>query len=153
MVLAEFARRHTAAGMDFVILATDASRALLEFGRTAVYPEACVGKIPSGYRGNYLRRHRDPSRGRVRIIPEIRKKVMFRLLNLMDGFDIQQKLDVVFCRNVIIYFDRATQEGMLRRLCRELKGGGYLFLGHSESLSRMDLPLEPAATAVYRKTP
>ena len=71
----------------------------------------------------------------------------------MDAdFDLPQAPEIIFCRNVIIYFDRPTQERLLKKLTRQLAPGGYFFAGHSESLQGMDLPLIPVAPSAYRKT-
>ena len=100
----------------------------------------------------YLLRSRDKSKGLVRIIPKLRAVVTFRRLNLMDDdFEIRDPMEVIFCRNVIIYFDRSTQEKVLNRLCRHLIPGGYLFMGHSETLNGLKVPLVPVAPTVYRK--
>jgi chemotaxis protein methyltransferase CheR len=81
-----------------------------------------------------------------------RKLVEFRRLNFMDSdYRLAEKMDAVFCRNVIIYFDRPTQEKILRRLSSYLKPGGYLFVGHSETLHDMNLPLEALGPALYRR--
>jgi len=69
----------------------------------------------------------------------------------MEDFSFEGQLDIIFCRNVVIYFDRPTQEKLFSRFCRKLAPGGYLFIGHSESLAGMSLPLEPVAPTVYRK--
>jgi chemotaxis protein methyltransferase CheR len=88
----------------------------------------------------------------MRVIPELRQMVEFRRLNFMDSdFGLSQKVDVIFCRNVIIYFDRPTQEKIVQKLAGNLLPGGYAFLGHSESLHEMDVPLLPVAPALYRK--
>jgi chemotaxis protein methyltransferase CheR len=103
-------------------------------------------------RRSYLLRGKDPARPAFRMAPEIRSLVEFRRLNLMDrdyGFDDQ--MDVIFCRNVLIYFDRPTQQKVLDTICRNLRPGGYLLMGHSESLNGLDLPLAQAAPAVYRR--
>ncbi len=76
----------------------------------------------------------------------------FRRLNLMDAvYGIERGIGVVFCRNVIIYFDRRTQESVLQRICRHMAPGGYIFLGHSETLFGLDLPLVQEAPTVYRR--
>ncbi|MFW5722484.1 MAG: CheR family methyltransferase, partial [Desulfohalobiaceae bacterium] len=75
----------------------------------------------------------------------------FRRLNFMDHFDLGERLDVIFCRNVLIYFDRTTQEKLIRKFCTHLGKGGHLFIGHSESLAGMSLPLKQMAPAIYRK--
>ena len=88
----------------------------------------------------------------VRVVPELRALIDFRRLNFMDAdFGLTETPEIIFCRNVIIYFDRPTQERLLEKLTRQLAPGGYFFAGHSESLQGMDLPLVPVAPAVYRK--
>jgi len=78
--------------------------------------------------------------------------VEFRRLNFMDGdYGMSEKADAIFCRNVIIYFDRPTQERILQRLSNCLVPGGYMFVGHAETLHDMKLPLEPVAPALYRR--
>jgi chemotaxis protein methyltransferase CheR len=88
----------------------------------------------------------------MRVVPELRCLVEFRRLNFMDpAFGFTEKADIIFCRNVIIYFDRKTQESILQKLTRQLQPGGYAFLGHSETLHGMDVPLDPIGPALYRK--
>jgi chemotaxis protein methyltransferase CheR len=96
---------------------------------------------------------RDPASNRVRVVPELRRLVEFRRLNFMDAdYGLIEKADAIFCRNVIIYFDRATQEQVLHKLSQRLLPGGYLFVGHSETLHNMDLALRPVAPALYRRS-
>jgi len=149
MVLNEFARQNS--GFDFSILATDISTQVLRMAVRAVYPETKTGPIPAEYRKRYLLRSKDRSRRLVRIGPEVRNRVRFRRLNFMEEFSFDGQLDIIFCRNVVIYFDRQTQETLFTRFCRKLSVGGYLFIGHSESLAGMNLPLEPVAPTVYRR--
>jgi chemotaxis protein methyltransferase CheR len=78
--------------------------------------------------------------------------VTFRRLNLMEEFGMSELAHAIFCRNVIIYFDRPTQERLFWKLARQLVQGGYIFVGHSESLHQMDVPLVPVAPALYRRT-
>ncbi|HWR02923.1 MAG TPA: protein-glutamate O-methyltransferase [Humidesulfovibrio sp.] len=149
MVLSEFARQN--AGFTFSILATDISTQVLRMAVRAIYPETKIGPIPQEYRKRYLLRSKDRTRRLVRIGPDARCHVRFRRLNFMEDFSFDGQLDIIFCRNVVIYFDRPTQETLFSRFCRKLAPGGYLFIGHSESLAGMDLPLEPVAPTVYRK--
>jgi chemotaxis protein methyltransferase CheR len=87
-----------------------------------------------------------------RVVPELRRQVEFRRLNFMDSdYGMTEKIDAIFCRNVIIYFDRATQERILQRLSNCLLPGGYMFVGHAETLHDMNLPLMPVAPALYRR--
>jgi chemotaxis protein methyltransferase CheR len=149
MVLCEFARLNP--GFNFSILATDISTQVLRMAVRAVYPESKIGPVPAEYRKRYLLRSKDRTRRLVRIGPEARANVRFRRLNFMEDFSFDGHLDIIFCRNVVIYFDRQTQEMLFSRFCRKLAKGGYLFIGHSESLSGMDLPLEVVAPTVYRR--
>jgi chemotaxis protein methyltransferase CheR len=87
----------------------------------------------------------------VRIAPQQRSMITFRRLNFMEEFGMPEHMDVIFCRNVIIYFDKPTQERLLNRFYRQLVTGGYLFLGHSETISGLNVPLRPVASTVYRK--
>lgn len=149
MVLSEFARLNT--GFTFSILATDISTQVLRMAVRAIYSESKIAPIPAEFRKRYLLRSKDRSKGIVRIAPEARSHVRFRRLNFMEEFSFDGQLDVIFCRNVVIYFDRQTQEMLFSRFCRKLKVGGYLFIGHSESLAGMTLPLELVAPTVYRR--
>jgi chemotaxis protein methyltransferase CheR len=150
MVLTEFGER--VGRFDFSILATDISTRILETAVEGIYDMSIIEPIPMDYRKKYLMRSKDPSRERVRIRPELRQKIAFRELNLMDSdFRIRQKMDILFCRNVIIYFDKPTTEKLLVKLCAQIQPGGYLFMGHSELLDCGLLPLIPVAPTVYQK--
>jgi chemotaxis protein methyltransferase CheR len=139
-------------GFRFQILATDISTRVLEIGRTAVYEQREARIIPPAILKKYALRSKDRDRPRIRIIPELRHKVEFRRLNLMEPeYGMRNDMDIILCRNVIIYFDRPTQHAVLQRICHCLKGGGYLFMGHSETLNGLDLPLRQVAATVYQK--
>jgi chemotaxis protein methyltransferase CheR len=150
MVLSEYAEAHP--GFRFRILATDISTAVLEKAEMSVYTIDSVGPVAPELRRKYLLRSRDRSSNHVRVAPELRRLVEFRRLNFMDAdYGLEQKADAIFCRNVLIYFDRPTQERILRRLTDCLMPGGFLFVGHAETLHDMRLPLTPAGTALYRR--
>ena len=134
----------------FEILATDISSNVLEMAGKAVYPDDKLGKVSLNLKRKYFLRSKDRKKSLVRVAPEIRKKVRFRQLNIMHNFNFRESFDVIFCRNMLIYFDRPNQEHILRKLCRQLKPGGYLFIGHSESLTGMKLPLRQMAPATYK---
>jgi chemotaxis protein methyltransferase CheR len=88
----------------------------------------------------------------VRLIPELRKKTHYQRLNFMDeNYSIHDVFDIIFCRNVLIYFDRETQQKVINRLCRHLKTGGYFFLGHSESITGMKVPLVQLKPTIFMK--
>jgi chemotaxis protein methyltransferase CheR len=151
MVLSEYAESHS--GFRFHILATDISTAVLEKAELGVYAKESVEPVAPALRQKYLMRSRDRESPRVRMVPEIRRLVEFRRLNFMDAdYGLEQKADAIFCRNVLIYFDRPTQERILHKLADCLLPGGFLFVGHSETLHDMRLPLTPAGTALYRRS-
>lgn len=138
-------------GFRFFILATDISTAVLAKASRAVYEDDRIDPIPQALRQRYLLRSRDPSRRVVRIAPELRAHVRLRRVNFLDpDFGLREKMDVIFCRNVMIYFDRPTQETLIQRFCQHLVPGGYLFIGHSETVNGLDVPLRPVAPTVYR---
>jgi len=138
--------------LQYQILATDVSTQVLEKAVLGIYHKDKIEPVPMPMRRKYLLKSRSKEDPRVRIIPELRERVQFRHLNFMEeNYEIREAQDIIFCRNVIIYFDRATQERFLGRLCNCLAPGGYLMMGHSETLSGMALPVTQQAPAVYRK--
>lgn len=149
MVMHEFAEQNP--GFSFQILATDISSRALQTAVKAVYDEERIASIPDRLCKKYLLRSKDRSKRLVKIAPEIRSMVDFQRLNFMERFCFKNPMDIIFCRNVIIYFDKPTQERLFRQFCECLRPGGYLFIGHSESLAGMQLPLEQAAPTVYRR--
>jgi len=150
MVIREASER--LGGFRISIVATDISTRVLQTASAATYPEAMVEPVPLDLRKRYLLRSKQRARGLVRVVPALRGLVRFGRLNLMDSsYPIDRDLDVVFCRNILIYFDKPTQAAVLRRICDHLRPGGYLFLGHSESLSGFALPLEPVGPTVFRR--
>jgi len=151
MVLHDYASRHP--GFDFEIIGTDISVRVLREAAAATYPEALAAPIPAMLRKRYLLRGKAASSGLVRIVPELRAKVSFQRLNFMADHYPLGEASIVFFRNVMIYFDRATQRQVLERMCRVVAPGGYLFVGHTESVSGLDLPLHAEASAVLRRAP
>jgi chemotaxis protein methyltransferase CheR len=150
MYLSEYAEKHR--GFDFSLFATDISTQVLRNAHRGVFDEKRIDPIPIPWRRKYLLRSRDAANPVVRIAPELRNRVRFARLNFMDeDYGVKELFDVVFFRNVMIYFDRPTQEAVVGRLCRQLRPGGYFFTGHSESLLGLDVPLRMVASAVYRK--
>ena len=150
IVLQEFAEANR--DFDYRILGTDISTAALDRGRKATYTEERVAPVPSAYLKKYFLRSKDKEAKLVRVKPALRSKVFFHRLNLMaEDFGIQDRFEVIFCRNVIIYFDRPTQAVLLQKLFNYLRPGGYLFLGHSETLAGMGLPLISIAPTIYRR--
>jgi chemotaxis protein methyltransferase CheR len=153
IVLSEFAARSP--GFTFTIIATDISTRVLDKARAGIYEESQISMIPQPLKQKYFLRSRDRDKGLVRAAPDLRSTVAFQRLNLMDEqYHLRTgSVDAIFCRNVIIYFDRETQCRLLGRLCSCLRPGGHLFLGHSETVHGFDLPLARLASTVYRKIP
>jgi chemotaxis protein methyltransferase CheR len=149
IVLSEFALRMQ--GFRFSVMATDISTRVLSLAKNGIYPEERLAKMSLELKRRYFLRSKDKSRKLVRLVPELRKAIDFRRLNFMEPFSFPEPLDTIFCRNVMIYFDRATQEQLLQKFCMQLRQGGFLFIGHSESLTGMDLPLRQHAPTVYKK--
>lgn len=144
--------RQKHSGFRYEILATDICTTVLGDAVRAVYPHEQIEPVPMVMRRDGLLRHRDRSRDLVRIAPQIRAAVRFEWLNLMDRtYPVETGLDLIFCRNLLIYFERETQEAVLKRLCRHLRPGGHLMLGHSESIVGYDLPVRPVGTTIFRK--
>jgi len=151
MVLSEFAQSHP--GFQFKVLATDIATTVLAKANLGVYSEESVRPVPPDMRRKYFMRSRDRSSNLLRVVPELRQTIEFRRLNFKDAdYGLTEKADIVFCRNVIIYFDRQTQEQILQSITRHLAPGGYCFVGHSETLHGMNLPLLPVGPALYRRT-
>jgi chemotaxis protein methyltransferase CheR len=148
MVLSEFAKTHQ--GFKFQILATDISAQILSRAASAIYPEERLGQTAQSFKKKYFLQGKGRFAGMVRVAPELRAMVTFDRLNFMDEFHFKRPHDIIFCRNVMIYFDRQTQENLLNKFCRNLAADGYLFMGHSESISGMELPLRQVAPTVYQ---
>ncbi len=153
IVLSEFAARYP--GFQFTIMATDISTKVLDKARNGIYDEGQIAMIPYALKQKYFTRSKDRDKKLVRVVPAVRSSVQFERLNLMDQrFPVPEaSLDAIFCRNVMIYFERDTQNKLLGRFCHYLKTGGHLFLGHSETVHGFDLPLIRIASTIYRKMP
>ncbi len=150
MVLSEFAAGRP--GFRAAITASDICTQVLQTAKTAIYPEERTDPIPLNLKKKYLMRSREKSKSLVRISPKLRSMVTFRRINFMDDdLGIAEKMDIIFCRNVVIYFDKPTQQALMQKFHRQLRPGGYLFIGHSETLGGLDVDFKPVASTVYRK--
>ena len=134
------------------IEATYISRRVLTRATAAIYPEEAVSRLAPEVSRAHFQRGFGPQQGFYRVKPALRERVAFNHLNLLQGEPpFREPFHVVFCRNVMIYFDRATQEELVQRLARRLVPGGYLFVGHSESLTHIKHGLTTVRPAVYQK--
>jgi len=151
MVMKEFAAENPL--FDFNILATDISESVLQHALVGIYNEEKTRTIPLIYKKKYLLKGKNGYSNKVRIIPEIRSKIDFRKYNLLSfDYSALGKFDIIFCRNVMIYFDREVQYRLLEQFCSNLNPGGYLFLGHSESITGYSLPLRHIRPTIFLKT-
>jgi chemotaxis protein methyltransferase CheR len=140
------------AGPDFSIYATDISSRILKSAADAIYKEQRIENLPLILKRKYFLRSKNRDLENVRVIPELRRKVTFDRLNFMDHtYPGTEVFDLIFCRNVLIYFDRPTQEEVIGKLCMKLKKGGYFFLGHSESITNMKLPLVQLKPTIFQR--
>ncbi len=150
MVLSDYAEHQP--GFRFSIFASDISQRVLQTAIMAIYSEAKIAPVPLEMRRKYLMRSKDSSKQQVRFVSQIRNLITFDRINLMNiDEQVDEVFHVIFCRNVIIYFDRDTQEVLLNKFAHKLCPGGYLFLGHSEALAGMQVPFRSVAPMVYRK--
>lgn len=133
------------------ILATDISTQVLDRAARGVYSAEAVRGLPEEWLRAYFLRGSGRAKGLVRVKPEVARLVEFRRLNLIEPFTHPHAFPVVFCRNVMIYFDRPTQQRVVNALSACLEPGGYLFVGHSESLQGIHTGLDYVRPAVYRR--
>lgn len=131
---------------DTRILATDISQKALSTATEGLYD--LPDTIPPEWKRRYFQQ--EPKSGRFQVIPEIRNTVKFSTFNLMDPIRFPTKFDVIFCRNVMIYFDQPTKDALVQRFFQAIKPGGYLLIGHSETISR-NSGYQSIAPATFRK--
>ena len=137
---------------DFQILASDISTRVLARAASGVYEDERVRDLPADLVERHFLKGKGAQAGMIKVKPHLSQMVRFRRINLMDDtFPIKSPLDLIFCRNVMIYFDRPTQAQLVEKFHRYLKPCGYLFIGHSESLQRLDQPFTSIAPTIYRK--
>jgi chemotaxis protein methyltransferase CheR len=149
MVVDDWASCHTP--LRYSVLASDISLRMLDRARRAVYPRTALRGMAPQLVTRYFMRGKREQAEQVRVVPELRQQVEFRRLNLMEPFVGLEPMDVIFCRNVIIYFDRETQTRLVERFERQLVPGGHLYLGHSETLNGINGSLVPVRPTIYRR--
>ncbi|MBN1596955.1 MAG: hypothetical protein JW894_01570 [Bacteroidales bacterium] len=150
IVLSEFKEHNP--GIDFSIDATDISTRMLTVAANAVYQEAKTADLPMTIKHKYFLRSKNRDEKKVRVKSELRSKVKFYRKNLLYvPYCNNPEFDIIFCRNVLIYFDRNNQYSILQKLCMHIKSGGYLFLGHSESITGFELPLQHIKPTIFQK--
>jgi chemotaxis protein methyltransferase CheR len=133
------------------LLASDISTKALRAAAAGAYPLSAVSTVPKPLLRKYFERGMGPDEGKVRVAAELRRGIEYRRLNLIEVDSVRETFDVVFCRNVMIYFDKAVQQRVVSMLERHITPGGYLFIAHSESLNGVSHQLEWVAPAIYRR--
>ena len=133
------------------LLATDISRKVLAQAERGLYRMERLEQMPQQYLKQYCLRGVDEYQGQLAIHPELRKKVTFAQHNLLHPLVGHEKFDVIFLRNVLIYFDQPTKQLVLERVIQNLRPDGWLILGHCESLMGLQVPLTQEVPSVYRK--
>jgi chemotaxis protein methyltransferase CheR len=137
---------------SYQINGTDISTIVLNKAASAIYPEEKTEVIPLSIKRKYFLRSKDKESPRVRVIKDIRRKVNFSRLNLMDNsYNMPTNFNIVFCRNTLIYFEREVQEKVISKLCHHLEPGGFFFIGHSESLTGFNVPLKQIKPTIFQK--
>ena len=150
--LEEFMRMH-GVRFDYSILATDISARMLKSAKEAIYSMSQVDGMPLELKHRYFLKSKNTKEPKVRVIKEIRDKISVANMNLMDGYYLfNMQFDIIFLRNTLIYFDSKVQLQVLTKVLNNLKTGGYLFIGHSESLINLPLPIRSIAPSVYIKS-
>ena len=150
MTLAEaFANRPA---HDWKIECTDISTKVLETAGNAIYKKDRVQNIEMGLLKKYFQRGKGSKDGLFRIQPNLRKKLHFQQLNLLQAsYPFRESFHIIFNRNVMIYFDKETQEELIAKMVPLLAPGGYLIIGHAETLSGLRQPLKMVSPSIYRK--
>lgn len=152
IVASEFIKNNPGKIMNFKVIGTDISTKVLDKAYNAVYDLEIVDQLPQHLKKSYFLKCTNKELNCARIKPELRRHVSFKRLNFMDNdFRMPEIYDIIFCRNVLIYFDKETQESVIGKFMKYLQPDGYLFLGHSETIFSMNLPLRTCIPTVYKK--
>ncbi len=152
ITIEEFRRKNRINSLLYRITGADISEKVLASASRGVYAEGRVEKIPGEYMKKYFMRGKKEKRELVRVVPEIRANTEFIRMNLMNrSYFFPDKFDIIFCRNALIYFDRENQLSIIRKLTDHLSRNGYLFIGHSETMSGYNLPLRCVEPTIYRR--
>jgi chemotaxis protein methyltransferase CheR len=123
------------ANFQFSVLGTDISTSVLHLAETGIYTPEMIAPVPAEFAKRYFLSSKDPTKDEVRVVPRLRRSTNFMRMNLMDPvYPVDRDVDIIFCRNVLIYFDKPTQQKVVEQLCTHLRPGGYFIVGHSESM-------------------
>lgn len=134
---------------DTRILATDISQQILNTARNPSYQEESLERIPPSWKKKYFVKEQD---GSYSVAQPIKQNVIFKTFNLMDPIRFRRPFDLIFCRNVMIYFNQPTKDALVHRFYDATVPGGYLFIGHSEGLNKADCPYQYIMPAIYQRS-
>lgn len=137
--------------VDWHIYASDIDARVLETGSKGVYSKEEMNSVPEPDMQKYFLKGSGKQKGKVKIKPELRTHIEFSLINLISDWPIEMPLDLIFCRNVMIYFDQHTQVNILNRMADALKPDGYLFIGHSESITPLTDRFQLVGKTIYQR--
>lgn len=132
---------------DSKILATDISHKALAFAKEGIYTKDVISELPEQWQTKYFN---DIGNNLYKVSPELRKEVVYKEFNLMNDITPKKPFDLIFCRNVMIYFDTLTKDSLINRFYGALKPGGYLFIGHAESMAK-ETKFKQVVPAVFQK--
>ena len=136
---------------DIKILASDVSYRILDRAKTGIYDPKRVEPLTPEIKSKYLTRINHDGQNLFQVKPAIRDMITFAYINLMEPFPFRGPLDIIFCRNVMIYFDKQTQEKLISKFWKVLGTGGVLFTGHSESLTGIQHKFKYIQPTIYQK--
>lgn len=139
-----------AAAHDVLILASDIDPDMIARATAGSYPAVRLGDIPLPMRGQWIANDRDGTEPRFHFTEGVKKLIRFRQLNLLRDWPLRGAFDVIFCRNVMIYFDQETQDDIWRRFARQMSPQGHIYIGHSERIATDSMPFELAGQTTYR---
>jgi len=138
-------------GWDIKLLATDLDSEVLRKGSSGIYTEDRLQKVHRNMIGKYFRERREGTQRMYSVVPELKAMLTFKQLNLMHQLPMKGPLDVIFCRNTVIYFDKDTQKMLFERIARLQRPGDLLFLGHSESLFKVSDAYDLIGKTIYKR--
>lgn len=138
----------SASRWDTTILATDISQNVMNLAQTKIYEEDSLKDVPATWKTKYFKKRPD---GFYDLLPVVRKEVVFKPFNLMERFSYKKPYDLIFCRNVMIYFDQETKNNLINKFYDALAPGGFLFIGHSESVQRDQTKFKYIQPSIYQK--
>lgn len=151
LLFTALAAQETRSPVDVRVLASDISTRALSAAKKGIYSRERLAPFQAAWTARYFEKNRDTGPDELQVRADLRSRITFQRINLIETLPVSSAFPFIFCRNVMIYFNKATQTDVVNRLAMKLEPGGYLFVGHSESLSGISHGLQYVKPAVYRK--